>query len=143
MKHRIFLFAAVAAMVLGACRKVPEIPFTQLQNYFVRNDAVIPEEAKIDDAETFGRLFGMAAVMGPDGMPTPVDFGREFVIAVVCPRTDRATELMPLSLRNEDGTLVFTYRQTVGGPQGWSMQPFLLIKVDRRQETPTVRLLRN
>ena len=72
-----------------------------------------------------------------------MDFANEFVIAVVCPVTDYTTELQASSLREENGTLVFTYRKTVGGQQTWSMQPVLLIKVDKQYETPTVKVIQN
>ena len=66
---------------------------------------------------------------------------REFVIAVVNPVTDHTTELQAESLRQENGTLVFTYRKIVGGQQTWSMQPVLLIKVDKEYETQTVKVV--
>lgn len=130
-------------VLMGACKQGVEVPYTQMQHYFFKNGAVIPEEAKISDAARFERLFGTAAVMGENGLPTSVDFAREFVIAVVCPATDLTTELQAESLRQEHGTLAFTYRKAVGGRQTWSMQPVLLIKVDKQYETPTVKLIQN
>ena len=82
----------------------------------------------------------MAPVMGEGGKPTPVDFGKEFVIAVVYPVTEYHTELDPESLRQENGELVFTCEETVGEKQSWSMQPVLLVKVSRKYETETVRI---
>lgn len=40
----------------------------------------------------------------------------------------------------ENGELVFTYSETVGEKQSWSMQPILLVKVSRKYETETVRI---
>ncbi|MBO7510071.1 MAG: hypothetical protein J6T35_02710 [Bacteroidales bacterium] len=137
------LFMMMAFVLMGACKQGVEVPYTQMQHYFFKNGAVIPEEAKISDAARFERLFGAAAVMGENGLPTSVDFAKEFVIAVVCPATDLTTELQAESLRQENGTLVFTYRKTVGGRQTWSMQPVLLIKVDKQYETLTVKLIQN
>jgi len=78
--------------------------------------------------------------MGADGQPTPVDFGKEFVIAVVNPVTEFHTSLASESLQKTGGQLVFTYAETVGDKQTWTMQPVLLVKVDRQHETETVRL---
>ena len=78
--------------------------------------------------------------MGKDGLPMPVDFGKEFVIAVINPVTDRLTELAPESLREEGGKLVFTYRETVGPSKSWNMRPLLLVKVDRRYDRGEVAL---
>ena len=139
---RKFLLMMLAFAMMLACKQGAEVPYTKMQHYFFKNGAEIPEEAKISDAARFERLFGTAAVMGENDRPTPVDFAREFVIAVVNPVTDHTTELQAESLRQENGTLVFTYRKTVGGRQTWSMQPVLLIKVDKKYETRTVQLIR-
>ncbi|MBQ9819821.1 MAG: pyridoxamine 5'-phosphate oxidase family protein [Bacteroidales bacterium] len=130
-------------MMLLSCRETSgPVPFQEVERYFFRNDAAIPEDARIDSQEAFDRLFAPAAVMGRGGTPTPVDFSRETVIAVVCPVTDRATELRPESLVREGGELVFTCTETVGEPQGWSMQPVLLVKVNRSFDTGKVRVVK-
>ena len=137
------LFMVMAFVLMGACKQGCEVPYTEMQRYFFKNGAAIPEEAKISDKACFDSLFGAAAVMGENGRPTSVDFAKEFVIAVVCPVTDLTTELQTESLRKENGTLVFRYCKTVGGQQTWSMQPVLLIKVEKEYETPTVQLVQS
>ena len=127
---------ALAIVALLSCQRVEEIPFVELQHYFFNQGREIPADPKIDSADEFTELFGMAAVMGTDGQPTPVDFEKEFVIAVVCPVTDLLTELAPESLRKTDGKLVFAYSEKVGEKQTWSMRPVLLVKVDRQYECP-------
>lgn len=133
----------MAFVLMEACKQGGEVPYTEMQHYFFKNGAEIPKEAKISDKAAFESLFGAAAVMGKNGLPTTVDFANEFVIAVVTPVTDHTTELQASSLREENGTLVFTYSKTVGGQQTWSMQPVLLIKVDKKYETPTVKLVQD
>ena len=141
MMRRVILFI-VAVLSFASCRQAADIPFEEVKNYFFRNDAEIPESPVIDSSEQFGELFGAAAFMGKDGQPTPVDFNREFLIAVVNPVTDCSTELVPESLRKEDGELVFTYQETIGERQSWTMQPVLLVKVDRKYRAEAVRLER-
>lgn len=141
MMRRVILFI-VAVLSFASCRQASEIPFEEVKNYFFRNDAEIPENPVIDSSEQFEELFGAAAFMGKDGQPTPVDFNREFLIAVVNPVTDCSTELVPESLRKEDGELVFTYQETIGERQSWTMQPVLLVKVDRKYRAEAVRLER-
>lgn len=133
----------VSFLSVLSCSQATSIPYEEVKNYFFRNDAAVPENPKIDSAEEFGALFGAAAFMGKGGKPTPVDFDKEFVIAVVNPITDCLTELAPESLTREGGELVFAYRETVGEKQTWSMQPVLLVKVDRKYETESVRLSKN
>ena len=136
---RIFLFlTCVAALV--ACAGPKDVPYTELDHYFFKNGQDVPGNPKIDTEEAFATLFGIATVMGESGKPTPVDFDKEFVIAVVKPVTENETELEPESLRMENGELVFTYDETVGERQSWTMRPVLLVKVSREYETETVRV---
>ena len=136
---RIILFV-VALLSLASCTQTSTIPFEEVKNYFLRNDAVIPGSPLIDSSEQFQELFGAATLMGKNRQPTPIDFDQEFIIAVVNPATDRMTELTPESLRQENGELVFTYLETIGEPQSWTLQPVLLVKVDRKYKTDRVRL---
>ena len=140
--RRVILFIA-AILSIASCKQAADIPFEEVKNYFFRNDADIPESPVIDSSEQFGKLFGAAAFMGKDGQPTPIDFNKEFIIAVVNPVTDCLTELAPESLQKVDGELVFTYRETIGEQQSWTMRPMLLIKVDRQYKADTVRLVKN
>lgn len=124
-----------------SCKEDQKVAFTQLNNYFFKNNQEIPTTPKITTAEEFSQLFGMATVMGKEGKPTDVDFENEFVIAVVLPVTDVFTELTPVSLNKSDKGLIFTYQKSLGGKQTWSMQPILLIKVSREYERENVELV--
>lgn len=140
MKKILILIAGLFAFL--ACSQPKEVPFTEVRNYFFRNDASIPADAKVADAATFESLFGAAAVMGKDGTPTPIDFEKEFVIAVVVPQTDVETALAPIGLVKDGNTLVFTYKETLGEPLTYTIRPLLLVKVDKEYETATVKLVK-
>ena len=140
MKRILLLLAGFVA--LASCKGPSAVPYKELDHYFFKKGPVVPDNPIIDSEETFATLFGMAPVMGEGGKPTPVDFGKEFVIAVVYPVTEFHTELAPESLCMENGELVFTYNETVGEKQSWSMQPILLVKVSRKYETGSVRVNR-
>ena len=133
------LFIA-ALLSLASCNQVSDIPFEEVKNYFFRNNAERPESPIIDSSEQFEELFGAAAFMGKDGQPTPVDFDKEFVIAVIYPVVDFSIELAPESLRLEDGKLNFTYLEATGEQQSWTMRPLLLVKVDRKYRRENVSL---
>lgn len=138
--RKIILFI-VAVLAFASCQQASDIPFEEVRNYFFRNDAEIPENPLINTAEQFNALFGAAAFMGKGGQVTPVDFDKEFVIAVVNPVTDCSTELAPESLRKVDGELVFSYNETIGEQQSWTMRPILLIKVNNKYKTGRVKLV--
>ena len=139
---RRILLSLATALAFTSCNHSSEIPFEEVKNYFFRNDAEIPESPVINSSEQFESLFGAAAFMGKGGQPTAVNFEKEFIIAVVNPETDCQTELVPESLRMEGGELIFTYQENVGEEQSWTMQPVLLVKVERKYMTDNVRLER-
>jgi hypothetical protein len=154
---------SAAALLSVSCSRPADIPFTVADHYFFRNDATIPADPLIADRATFDSLFGAAAVMGRNGMPTPIDFDTQFVIAVVRPITDIVTELVPVSLvfdsapgttpssgtdpdsglGSSSGTLTLTYHESLGERTSYSMRPLLLIIVNRSDlpsDLPSVRL---
>ena len=131
---------ASVLMLLGSCSPSGNVPYDTVRNYFFRNDATVPASPKISSQEQFDSLFGAAAFMGKDGQPTSIDFGRQFVIAVVLPETDIETTLEPLSLTRSGGELTFTYVKKEGGKVSYTMRPVLLVAVDKAYETETVVL---
>lgn len=108
-----------------------EIPFIVAEKYFVNNTVKNIDNPKIETKEEFDKLFGMAAVMGENGLPTEIDFTKQYVIAVVKPETDQNTHLTPVSLQlNEKKEIVFSYRIEVGEKQTYRVRPCLIIIVD-------------
>lgn len=112
-----------------------DVPYKVANGYFVRNDVKKLPNGKISKQKDFEAAFGMAAVMGNDGRPTEIDFNNQYVIAVSKPVTDRQTELEPVSLKGDgdgDGGLVFVYRTKAGQQLSYSMQPSLVVVVDKK-----------
>ena len=153
MKTRSFFFTFVLLssflVTLVACDPKPKetnVPYTELKNYFFRNDAEIPTTPKIDTREQFDSLFGMATVMGAEGRPTDVDFEHQFVIAIVLPVTNQQTEL--------DGERLFAWTDLLGHSNlqfdysvdrdsdtlSYTMQPVMLIAVDRQYDAENIYL---
>ena len=138
-----FLLILAFAALLSACGnrnkggKIADntssiVPYELAHNYFKRNDNVedvLP--MKITSEEELMRFFGDAAYMGRNGEPTKIDFDKSFVIPVVHPVTDIVTELDPVSLLQEKSALTFTYRENLGEKTTFSMQPILLVIVNR------------
>lgn len=140
---RILLSVFAGLVCLLSCKPQSDLPYTRMRNYYVRNDAELPIERKIDDRATFESLFGTATLMGTIGQPTPVDWDKEFVLAVVNPATNYQNELGLESLRQENGELVFTFIETVGEKQSYWSLPVLMIKVERKYDTGSIRFIRH
>lgn len=167
MKASIILFSLAVSVLLAGCKSTTPaaspaavetsqsqpIPYTIAHGYFVRNDVDSLPLNRIITREQFDSVFGMAAVMGKDGMPTPIDFDRQFVIAVDVPVTNRATSIIPVSLdfvpapqkpanvqaKIVAGTTIeFTYKVQFGATQSYSTHPVLILVVDRRHNAPVV-----
>ncbi len=140
---RKILTALAATLVLVSCeshRKTQTIAFVEAKNYFVRNDAPKLDNPKIETAEKFNEIFGMATTMGDEGKPTEIDFQKQYVIAVILPETDLTTAIYPISLQKDDeGKITFFYKTTVGQKQSYTTVPSLVIIVDKT-ENGTVEL---
>jgi hypothetical protein len=143
MGTRVFMLALAAALFFAACKtaetgrenkKVMEtIAYTVAKNYFVKNTVDKFDSPKIETAEQFEAVFGMATTMGPDGMPTYIDFAKQFVIAIIFPPTDFSTKIEAISLeKNAANELVFSYKVEKGkAKQSYMIRPMLAIVVDK------------
>ncbi len=118
-----------------------DIEFEVAKNYFFNNGQEIPVNPKITTQEEFEKLFGKAAVMGKDGMPTEIDFSKQFVLALVQPVTDINTEIIPLKVEDQGNTLNYTYEIKTGEKQSFSMQPLSIIILDKKYENKEINLI--
>ncbi|HEY9551818.1 MAG TPA: hypothetical protein VIQ97_05995 [Prevotella sp.] len=134
------IWATACQTSKNSYKSAHEVPYTVVRNYFFTDEKPLPITPKITDEHIFHSMFGMAAVMGIDGQPTKINFKKEFVVAVVYPPTDRHTELSPLSLHDDGETLTFTYKEQIGQKNTWTMQPMLIIAVNRKYQTHKVVL---
>lgn len=108
------------------------ISFTTLENYFVRNDVDCSKQQRliINNKADFEKYFGMAAHMG--GMPTEVNWNKQFVVALVMPETKRATSIYPVAVKvTDNNVLVFSYQVKKGDNMSHSMVPFTAVAIDK------------
>jgi hypothetical protein len=112
-----------------------EIPYVVAHNYFVKNTVESIENPKIETEEAFNSYFGMAATMSENGKPTAIDFTKEYVIAVVLPKSDIATTIKPISLIKEtDNGILFKYQIESGNKQSFISKPVLLLIVNKKYD---------
>ena len=129
-----------------------EVAFTVAKNYFFKRSAegrlqgkndlnLLPASPKITSEEVFNKHFGMATTMGEDGKPTPIDFTKQFVLAIVLPVTDMATEVNPVKVEEKGDSLLYTYKVKTGEKQSYSIQPISIIILDKKYENKEVVLV--
>ena len=149
------LIAFTALIVLAACGNkqaaVPstesdgtsnEVAFIVAKNYFFKNDLDrLPESPKITSEDMFNKFFGMATTMGENGKPTEIDFAKQFVLAIVLPVTDFATEIIPVKIEENGDSLIYTYKVKTGEKQSFSIQPISIIILDKKYENKEVVLI--
>lgn len=149
------LFTFIALITLTACGNKQAtasstdnsednnvVAFEVAKNYFFKNNlGILPASPKITTEEDFNKLFGMATTMGKDGKPTAIDFSKQFVLALVLPVTDRATEINPVKVEAKDNSLFYTYEVKKGEKQSFSIQPVSIIILDKKYENNEVVLV--
>ena len=85
----------------------------------------------------------MATTMGKDGKPTPIDFSKQFVLAIVLPVTDFATEINPVKVEEKGDSLLYSYEVKTGEKQSYSIQPVSIIILDKKYENKEVVIVNN
>ena len=117
------------------------IKYTTLENYFVRNDVDCSKQQRliINNKAEFEKYFGMAAHMG--GLPTELNWNKQFVIALVLPETKRATSIYPVNVKATDNNiLVFSYTVKKGDNMSHKMVPFIAVAVDKPSSTQDMNI---
>ncbi len=130
----IFVIAALMGCNMGNCKKSNqgrsmEVNYKTTSNYFIKNGVGEFESSVITTKNDFDTLFGMAAVMGPNGKPTAIDFDNEYVIVVDGGVTDRNIEMRPGKMVAEGDSLYFNYDIVMGAKQSYASRPFLMVVV--------------
>ena len=139
------LSIVAAAMLIASCgtaNKTEQLDYTEAHGYFVRNDAPAAPANLYSSQAAFDSIFGCAAVMGKDGMPTEIDFSRQSVIAVIGNETNCPTKYIPSSLTQQSDTLCLKYQVEEADSTSYTMKPLLLLVVDKVQDSAFVKLER-
>lgn len=141
--RKFFTIMAVIAVALLCCqcttskelrqakKGAKDVPFTVLENYYVRSNMNYDkaQHLVIDNQRDFDACFGAAAVMG--GLPTDINWKKQFVIAVLLPVTNRATIVAPLGVKQSPGNVIFKYQVNRGSKTSYTMVPFAAVALNR------------
>lgn len=135
----------IALCSLSSCKtaesgnSTKSLSYIVADHYFVKNNVEVLPQGAITTEDAFHTYFGEAPVMGgKDALPTPINFKKQFAIAVCVPETDIQTDITPVSLHKAGKDLVFTYKVTRGAKRSYTTQPLLLIFVDKKYEGKVV-----
>jgi hypothetical protein len=108
-----------------------DVPHQVLDNYFVRNDINCEKTQQLifDNEQDFNAFFGPAAVMG--GLPTDINWKKQFVIAVLLPETNRPTMVTPLEVKQNENNIIMKYRVNRGNKTSYTLVPFTAVALNR------------
>lgn len=116
-----------------------DVPYTIAQRYFVKNTVKSIADTKIETAEKFEELFGMAPVMGQGGSPTEINFTTHYALAVMQPETESETTLKPVSLQKTNtNEITFKYKVKKGEKKTYTIVPVLILFVDKTSDGKVV-----
>lgn len=134
-KLTFMLFLSIGLLLTSCATSGNAVKFTEADQYFFRSDAKQPDGLLvIDSQEALERHFGMAATMGKDGQPTPIDFTKSFAVAKVLPVTNHPTTVQPLRVEKDGkgGLRLVDRVVTKNETMGYSAQPMFLIVLDKK-----------
>ena len=143
--RRVAFILSLAAVALLCCqcdtsqyqrakKGAKSVPFTELEHYYVRNDVDCRQIQRLilDNKEDFEAYFGKGAVMG--GMPTDINWKRQFVVAILLPVTRKTTMVTPMEVKQSPGNVILYYRVITGRKTSYTMVPFTAVALDRSVE---------
>ena len=116
------------------------IPYVVLNNYYVRNDIDCSKRQRLilDNEKDFNAFFGQAAIMG--GLPTDINWKKQFVVAALLPETNRPTMVTPLEVKKSPGNIIFKYQVNRGTKTSYSLVPFAAIAINRDENPQQLKV---
>ena len=108
-----------------------KIPFAVIKSIFVNNKINEISNPKIETEQRFNEVFGIAPIAEN---PPIIDYKKQYVIAIVKPVTNSATEIHPISLNKKNGYIEFVYKVEKGEQLSYQIQPNLAIIVDKKHQ---------
>lgn len=108
------------------------VEYSEAQHYFLRNDVKDYSSRLVTTQKEFDSLFGAAAVMGENGLPTEIDWEKQSVVALMTAPTNVDTDIKLKDIKSEKGKLTVRYAVSQkGGPRSYSYTPLRLFVVSK------------
>jgi hypothetical protein len=116
-----------------------ELNYAVAKNYFVKNTVKQLHAQKIETQNQFNELVGTATSMGSEGKPTPIDFSKEDVVAIVFPPTNSITSVAVVSVKKDNaGNLIIAYKTVIGQKQSYTSKPSLVVIIDKTESSDII-----
>lgn len=119
-----------------------EVSFVIADRYFVKNTYNKSGVKKITTQDQFDSIFGMAATMGENGLPTMIDFNKHIVIAVIEKESNLNTQIKINSLTRDENQILVDYSIENKGENSYTTKPALILILDITYQDYNVEVLR-
>ncbi|WP_330746672.1 hypothetical protein [Chryseobacterium sp. CP-77] len=131
-----FIMTLISTLIAFSCAvnvSQKDIPYTSAKKYFVKNTTDQKEltEKIITSQEEFDLIFGAATTMGMSGKPTPINFSKENVLALIYPKTNLEVEIIPVSLQQKGQNIVYSYKVIKGGQRSFMTIPNTIVIIQK------------
>ena len=137
LKRTILMVFCTMMLALGSMAQ-SKVDYVIADNYFPLRSVIAPVDTVILSNQKFFSMFGIAAHMGSDAIPYPINFDKEFVIVVQLPPASRYVEIEPLLLWESEKYLELSYHVNYGQSLSWTMNPTLILIVDQKYWRPCI-----
>lgn len=127
--HRVT--AKAARGLVPQAQAVTTVPYQEARHYFIKNTVNRPVPRHINTASEFSRYFAMAATMGRNGQPTPIDFNTHDVLVYDAGIVQRQLDITPMALSRTRDKLILDIRIHNGTALDYRMHPFVLLIVPK------------
>lgn len=111
-----------------------EIPFSIAEHYFVKNNYDKTGVLKITTQEEFDEIFGAAAVMGKDGLPTKIDFSSSYIIAVIGETSNKEPKIKINDLKQKGDSLFLDYSITENKEVSYTTKPTEILILENKYQ---------
>lgn len=115
------------------------LEYTEAKNYFVKNDYPDKEmhSAKLTSEAELSKIFGAAATMGKEGVPTKIDFSKYYAIALIGKTNNEGNDIAVGSVIKLNNTVTVTLSvnpKEEGKKQSYTSRPFKILVVDKKYQ---------
>lgn len=114
-------------------QEAPALPYKQARGYIVKKTYEVKSDTslKIESKAEFEKVFSKASTIGWKGETTNIDWNKQYVIAVLQPRTDQFISIAPSYATKDGDEIYIRYAELEGEDLTREYSPSMVLLVDK------------
>lgn len=111
----------------------PALPYKQARGYIVKKNHEVGSNAhmKIESKAEFDKVFIKASTIGWKGETTTIDWNKQYVIAVIEPKSEQFISIAPSYATKEGDEIYIRYAELEGEDLTREYSPSMILLVDK------------